>query len=427
MTDLSRAAALDIFAAVLHRHQTLEAAVAGHSDLARLAGPDQAFAQRLALTAIRHLGQIDEVLARALERPLPAKARVARDVLRLGAAQLLFMETPPHAAVDTSVRLFHERGAGGFAKLVNAILRRVAREGKAWIAAQDAPRLNTPDWLWQSWQNAYGAETCRAIAASHLAEPPLDISPKSDAAGWAAKLGGRVIAGATVRIDRPGAVSALPGYDAGEWWIQDLAARLVGGLLGDVAGKHVIDLCAAPGGKTALLVQAGARVTAVDRSAARLARLRANMARLGLSPEIVEADAGTWQPAAPADAVLLDAPCSATGTLRRHPDVALGKSAEDVARLAVLQARLFAHAAGLLKPGGVLVYATCSLQPEEGPAAVAGAEATDPALAPMPIAAEEAGGLAEAVTEAGHFRSLPCHRAEAGGMDGFFAARFRRP
>lgn len=426
MADDARACALDLLDSVLRRRQTVDAASAGHGGLARLPGAEQAFAGRLTLTAIRRLGQIDDLIARALEKPLPAKALIAQDVLRLGAAQLLFMEIPAHAAVDTSVDLFRRRGAGGFAKLVNAVLRRLAREGAAWTASQDAPRLNTPDWLWQSWCDAYGEECAHAIASAHLAEAPLDITPKADVAGWAERLGGRVVAGGTVRLDQPGAVSGLAGYDAGAWWVQDAAARLVGALLGDVRGKRVIDICAAPGGKTALLGAAGAQVTAVDRSAQRLVRLRANLQRLGLEAEVIEADAGNWQPAEPADAVLLDAPCSATGTLRRHPDVALGKSADDVRRLAALQARLFRHAATMVKPGGVLVYATCSLQPEEGPAVVTRAADFEPPLSPLPIAASEVGGLDEWLTPEGHFRSLPCHLAGEGGLDGFFAARFRR-
>lgn len=424
MTDAARASALDLLDAVLRHRQTLETAIAGHDGLARRAGPDQAFAGRLAATAIRRLGQIDDLIGRTLDNPLPAKARIVQDVLRLGAAQLLFMEIPAHAAVDTSVELFRRHGAGGFAKLVNAVLRRLAREGAEWVAGQDAPRLNTPDWLWQRWSGAYGEEKARAIATAHLAEPPLDITAKSDPEHWAGALSGRLVAGGTIRIDHPGAISGLAGYGDGAWWVQDAAARLVGTLLGDVRGKRVIDLCAAPGGKTALLAAAGADVTALDRSGQRLRRLEANLKRLGLSAEVIEADAGAWMPAEPADGVLLDAPCSATGTLRRHPDVAIGKTADDIRRLADLQARLLARAVQMLKPGGVLVYATCSLQPDEGP--LVAAQAAGHGLEPMPIVAAEAGGIADAITPDGHFRSLPCHLAEAGGMDGFFAARFRR-
>jgi len=424
MTDNARAYALDLLDAVLRRRQALDAAVAGHADLARLGGPEQAFAARLATTTLRRLGQVDDLLARAMEKPLPAKARVATDVLRLGAAQLLFMEIPDHAAVDTSVDLFRRRGAGGYAKLINAVLRRLTREGAAWTADQDAARLTTPDWLWQSWCGAYGEATARDIATAHLSEPPLDVTPKSDPAGWAERLGGRVMAGGSVRLDQPGAVSGLAGYDEGAWWVQDMAAHLVSGLIGDIAGKRVIDLCAAPGGKTAALAADGATVTAVDRSANRLKRLAANMDRLGLAAEIVEADGAQWRPAAPADAVLVDAPCSATGTLRRHPDVAFGKSGDDVTRLAATQARLLGAAAEMIAPGGQLLFVTCSLQPEEGPGVVSDIADRLP-LDPDPIGPDEAGGLAQTLTPEGWFRSLPCHEAAAGGMDGFFAARFR--
>lgn len=426
MVDTARSQALEIFQQVLRRRQPLDGAIGAAGGFSRLPGPDQAFARRLVTTAIRRLGQIDDALARCLERPLPAKAKTAQDVLRLGAAQLLFMEIPDHAAVDTAVGLFRAHGQGGYAKLINAVLRRLAREGRAILTGQDAPRLNTPDWLWRSWAAAHGDGACRKIAEAHITEPPLDISTKGETDAWAARLGAEVLPGGSLRLRDAGAVTGLPGFADGEWWVQDVAAHLVCGLLGDIAGKRVIDLCAAPGGKTAALAAAGATVTAVDRSANRLRRLRGNLSRLGLSADIVEADAARWRPSEPVDAVLLDAPCSATGTLRRHPDAAYSKSAADIDKLSALQARLLAAAAEMVKPGGTLVFATCSLQPEEGPGVVRRAFEAGVPLGPTPISGSEVFDLDEVLTPDGWFRSLPFHLGSLGGMDGFFACRFAR-
>jgi 16S rRNA (cytosine967-C5)-methyltransferase len=426
MTDTNRTHALEILQQVLHGRQPLDAAVAGHSALARTDGPSQAFARRLVTTTIRHLGQIDDAIAQSLDRPLRAKARTAHDILRLGAAQILFMEIPDHAAVDTSVRLFKAVGEGGFAKLVNAVLRRLTREGGGWVRDQDAARLNTPDWLWNSWSAAYGEETCRRIAEAHLCSPPLDISVKSDPEGWAAKFGGNVLPGGSVRLYQPDAVSALAGYDEGEWWVQDTAAKLISSLIGDVRGKRVIDLCAAPGGKTACLINSGAQVSAVDRSANRLKRLQANMKRLNFDPEIIEADAATWRPQELADAVLLDAPCSATGTLRRHPDVAYGKSEADIAKLTALQLRLLDAASEMVKPGGIVLFVTCSLQVDEGPAICEAARHTVSSLTPSSFSSDDIPLADDLLSVDGTFRSLPCHLSDLGGMDGFFASRFAR-
>jgi len=416
----SRHAALTLLDRVLHRRQNLDDAFDGAVP-GTLEPRDRSFVRLLVATTLRRLGQIDAAIDLCLEKPLTPKARAARDVLRLGAAQLLFLATPPHAAVDGSVDLC-VRDLKPYRPLVNAVLRRLARDGEAIRAAQDAARLNTPDWLWDSWTSAYG-DAARAIAAAHLAEAPLDISVKGDPAAWAAALEATLLPGGSLRRPAGGAVEVLPGFAAGAWWVQDAAAALPARLLGDVAGKSVIDLCAAPGGKTAQLAAAGANVTAVDRSPARLGRVRQNLARLGLAAEIVAADALAWRPAALADAVLLDAPCSATGTIRRHPDIPHLKSQADVEKLAVLQSRLLEAAATMLKPGGTLVYCTCSLQTEEGEAQAA--LALQFGLEPMPISAGEL-GLDDDMVRNGQLRTLPYHWAAQGGMDGFFAARFRR-
>jgi len=422
----ARRVAFDVLEAVLARKRPLDEAIADHPAFARLAVRDRAFARNLAATTLRRLGQIDALVDRALERPLPRKAARIRNVLRLGLCQILFLGTPPHAAVATAVDLAQELGHGPLKGLVNAVLRRFARQGKASLAAQDAARLNTPDWLWKSWSGAYGETTCRAIAAAHLEAAPLDISVKGEAAEWAERLAATVLPTGSLRRAAGGNVAMLPGFAEGAWWVQDAAAALPAGFLGDVTGRRVIDLGAAPGGKTAQLAARGARVTAVDRSAPRLERVRDNLRRLGLAAELVAADAVDWRPSQPADAVLLDAPCSATGTIRRHPDVARLKTPEDVATLADIQHRLLVAALEMAAPGGIVVYCACSLEPEEGTERIARLFAGGAPAQPLPIGAGEVGGLGELLTADGALRSLPCHLKELGGIDGFYAVRLRR-
>ena len=363
-----------------------------------------------------------------MDHPLPARRGPVQDVLRLGIAQLAFLETPAHAAVASTVALAQGQRLAPYRGLVNAVLRRASREHGA-IAVLDAPRLNTPDWLWRSWAQAYGDARCRAIAEAHLKEPPLDLSPCADtedrAEALCAALAAERLPGGTLRLRGAGEVTRLAGYEAGEWWVQDAAAALPARLFGPVAGRQVLEIGAAPGGKTAQLAAAGARVTAVDRSAPRLARLRENLARLHLEAEIVEADALNWRPAAQAHLVLLDAPCAATGTIRRHPDILHGRRPADVARLAELQGRLLARAAAMVAPGGLLVYASCSLQPEECERRVDAFLAEAPDFARLPVCPGELAGVGEAITTAGDLRTLPCHWAKDGGMDGFYAARLR--
>jgi 16S rRNA (cytosine967-C5)-methyltransferase len=421
-TRSARALALDVLGRVLGRGLPFDEIFAGHPRLGGLETRDRAFARLLATTVLRRLGQIDAVLQAFVERP-PKDIRI-RNLLRLGAAQLLFLGTPAHAAVGESVALATGREA--YARgLVNAVLRRVAGEGPGLLAGQDAARLNTPDWLWRSWAAAFGEAQARAVAEAHGHEPPLDLSVKNDPEHWARRLDATVLAGTTLRRPAGGAIEDLPGFKAGAWWVQDAAAALPARLLGEVAGARVIDLCAAPGGKTAQLAGVGARVTAVEISDRRAARLRDNLARLQLEAEVVIADALTWRPAAPAPFVLLDAPCTATGTIRRHPDIAWHKTPEDVARMAELQGRLLAAAVEMLAPGGTLVYAACSLQPEEGPEVVAKVLAAGLPLEQVPVAAEEV-GLAVEITPEGAVRTLPCHLPDQGGLDGFFIARLTK-
>ena len=422
----ARGLALDLLDAVLRQRRPLDEAIAAHRRWPELASRDRAFARLVTTTVLRRLGQIDGLIDGCLQYPLPAKAAAARDLMRLGLAQLLFLETPAHAAVHDTVALAEARHVPGQKGLVNAVLRRLADQGPALIAAQDAARLNTPDWLWRSWTTAHGAASARAIAAAHLLVPPLDITVARDPEGWAAKLSARLLQTGTLRRRLRGPVAELPGFDQGAWWVQDAAAALPVRLFGEVAGKTVIDLCAAPGGKTAQLASQGAHVIAVDRSPARLKRLAENLHRLGLAAATVEADATQWLPPVPADAVLVDAPCSATGTIRRHPDVARIKTPAEVARMAALQDRLLAAAPRMLKPGGVLVFCTCSLELREGPERIAALLAAGAPLARSPVRAAEIGGLAECVGPDGALRTLPCHMAAEGGLDGFYAARLIR-
>jgi 16S rRNA (cytosine967-C5)-methyltransferase len=432
MTDNTLAArgiALDLLEAVLRKKTPFDDALDTHTSLSGLEPRDRAFVRLLVATVLRRLGQIDALVTGALNRPDPPKGGVL-DILRLGVAQLVFLDTPAHAAVDTAVELAVARGLDRYKGLINAVLRRMAREGKDLAAAQDAGRLNTPDWLWLAWRQAYGTARTRSIVEANLNEAPLDLTVKADPAVWAERLDATVLPTGTVRRAGSGPITELPGFQDGAWWVQDAAAALPARLFGDLTGRTAYDLCAAPGGKTAQLAAAGARVTALDRSERRLQRLAANLERLNLPVETLVADAATWAPAEPADAVLLDAPCTATGAIRRHPDIQRLKVPEDVTKLASAQRRLLAHAVGLVKPGGTLIYCTCSLQPEEGEQRIDTLLASGAPVERMPITADELGHptdlLTDMINERGEVRTLPGHLAGQGGIDGFFIARLRR-
>jgi 16S rRNA (cytosine967-C5)-methyltransferase len=306
------------------------------------------------------------------------------------------------------------------------VLRRLGREGRETLAGQDGARLNAPDWLYKSWCADHGETTARAIVEAHGRRAPLDITVADDQAGWASRLDARLMPTGGLRRAATGPVADLPGYGSGGWWVQDAAAALPARLLGDVRGKQVLDLCAAPGGKTAQLVAAGAQVTAVDLSEKRLRRLHENMERQGYKVETVVGDAATWRAPEPVDAVLLDAPCSGTGTIRRHPDIAWTKAPEDPQRLASLQGRMIHNALENLKPGGLLVFAVCSLQAEEGEAHLGRTLKRRSDVVHEPILAQEIGGLGELINAEGCLRTLPCHLSDLGGVDGFFAMRLRR-
>jgi 16S rRNA (cytosine967-C5)-methyltransferase len=422
----ARSVAIDLVGAVLRRKRPLDDAIEDNLDMAALPTRDRAFARLLVATVLRRLGQIDALIAHCLNTPLPPRAAVVHDMLRLGIAQLLFLRTPAHAAVATTVDLAEARGFVSHKGLVNAVLRRLSQEGPGLVELQDAARLNTPDWLWQSWSRAYGEAGCRAIATAHLKEAPLDLTVRGDPQGWGNLLEANILPTGTLRRVAGGAITALPGYAEGAWWVQDAAAAVPARLLGDISGKRVIDLCAAPGGKTAQLAAAGAIVTAIDRSQRRLDRLISNLHRLDFSVEAIVADAAVWQPRAKSAGILLDAPCTATGAIRRHPDVPHLKSPDDVARLAVVQERLLAAAGEMVAPGGTLVYCTCSLEPEEGVQQIARFLERDVPFRRAPVQPSEVGGLTEFLTQDGDLRTLPSHLSEIDGIDGFYAARLVR-
>jgi len=422
----ARVVALAALSAVLRRRRPLDAALDEALGNTGLPARDAAFAHAIASETLRRFGQLDALLKAFMAKPpAPHRAGAAPEILLMGACELLFLGVPPHAAVDAANRLAaRDSKAAHFKALINAVLRRLAKEGREVIAAQDAARLNTPDWLWDRWCEAYGEVAVRAIADVHAMTPPLDIVCKP---GLAPGFGDAVaLPGNVFRLTHAGRVDALPGFADGSWWVQDFAAALPARLLGEVTGKTVIDLCAAPGGKTAQLAAAGAHVIAVERMPERVVHLRGNLSRLGLSAEIVEADMRDFTPKELAARVLLDAPCSATGTIRRHPELPRIKDLSDVNLCADAAAELLDRAAQMVAPGGLLVFAVCSLEPEEGVEQVDAFLARHPEYSRLPIAAKDIFGIGELISPEGDLRTLPCHLGAQGGMDGFYAARLRR-
>ena len=412
MADPTRESAFDLLNTVLERRRALDEAL---DALPAQDARDRAAAHRLAASVLRRMGTLDEVLEPFLRKPPPDPVR---NILRIGAAGLLLLETPGHAAVATAVNLAKRRGLAPFAGLINAVLRKVAVAGPSVLDDLDGPRLDTPAWLWAAW-----GKPARAIATAHQSEAPLDVTLKP---GVAPPTGGLVLPTGSVRFPAGTRVVDIPGFEAGDLWVQDAAAALPARLLAVRPNERVADLCAAPGGKTAQLAAAGAHVTAVDRDASRMDRLIANLGRCGLHAEVINADATDWTPPAPFDAVLLDAPCTATGTIRRHPDVARLKRASDVETTTKIQDKLLQAAAGMLRNGGRLVYAVCSLQPEEGAPRIAAAVAKT-GLRHDPFRADELATLPEALSPEGFLRTHAGFWRDCGGMDGFFAARLVKP
>lgn len=430
----ARAAATKILAAVIDRKTPLDGmldAEGGNPVYKALGDSDRALVRAVLNSALRHLPRIETAISSLLDAPLPEGARALHHVLVVGAAQMLYLDVPDHSAVDLAVEQANRDPRNRrFAKLVNAILRRIGRE-KQVILEQGASVPAMPVWFLSRLEAAYGADAALKISNTQLEPAAIDLTVKSDAEGWAKRLNGVVLPTGGVRLAAfEGSIPSLEGFEDGEWWVQDAAASIPAKLFGSLAGKRVVDLCAAPGGKTAQLVLAGGKVTALDQSANRLKRLSGNLARLGLEAETVVADMSQYQPEELFDAALLDAPCSSTGTTRRHPDVLWTKGPEDIAKLAALQERLLRHALTLVKPGGLIVFSNCSLDPEEGEDLVARLLADKNNVERVPIEPSDWPGLEAAISPLGAFRTTPdmlsLADGFASGLDGFYAAVLRR-
>jgi 16S rRNA (cytosine967-C5)-methyltransferase len=416
----ARRAALSMISGVLRQRRPLDVQLESLKDLeARDAG----FARALASQTLRHLGLLDAVLREFLEKPLQQhKAGAASEILLLGACELLILKVAPHAAVDAANQLAaHDKKAVHFKPLINAVLRRMAREGEDVLAKLDATRLCVSDWLWARWTAQYGEDAAREIAKAHLNEAPLDIVLKQPGAAHPQS---EALFGTVRRLPSPGRIEELPGFAEGAWWVQDAAATLPGLLLGDVAGKKVIDLCAAPGGKTMQLAAAGANVIAVEIDATRAGRIQENLARTKLEAEIAVSDARDFP--GTASLVLLDAPCTATGTIRRHPDLPWIKGAADITVSASAAFEILESAAAMVEPGGTLVFAVCSLEREEGEEQISAFLSAHREFARFPVTAAELFGHGEWITPEGDLCTLPHHLGDKGGMDGFYAARLKR-
>ena len=419
-----RAAAIELIDAVLTQKLALDGALQQSKKFNSLAGPDRGFARLITSVTLRRLGEIDKVLDELLHKPIAKNAMPVQHTLRAGAAQLMFLETPPHAAGNTAVSYLKNSHFAGFSGLANAILRRVSSIPA--MSSKAAAKANTPYWLYQSWARSFGEEMAYAIALAHSSEAPLDISVKQDPNRTASMLNGSLLPTGSVRLPSAKNISNLPGFKSGDWWIQDAAAAIPAHLIPHPAGKRIIDLCAAPGGKSAQLAALGAKITALDRSPERLETFKQNFERLNLFAEIIQEDVENWRPKKLGDAVILDAPCSATGTIRRHPDLPYLKDKTDGRRLAKIQSRLLEAAAQMVKPGGHLIYTVCSLQPEEGFRIV-----NKFLLANEHFSREHIDKCDPKIpstfrTKYGDLQTLPCHWPELGGLDGFFATRLIR-
>ncbi len=429
----ARIAAAKILAAVVDRRTPLDGmldAEHGNPAYRTLSEPDRALVRAISQAALRHLPRIEAILSSLLDSPLPEGARSLHHLFVVAITQMLYLDVPDHSAVDLAVeQATRDPRNRRFAKLVNAVLRRLGRE-KAVRLASVASLPSTPKWFFDRLAAVYGADAAAQIAEAQGRPAPIDITVKSDPEVWAERLNGYVLPTGSVRLTGfRGGIPTLEGFVDGEWWVQDAAAALPARLLGEISGKRVADLCAAPGGKTAQLIQAGATVTAVEQSANRMRRLKGNLARLHLECECVNVNLLDFRPSELFDGVLLDAPCSSTGTARRHPDVLWTKGPEDVAKLASLQETLLRHALTLVRRGGRLVFSNCSLDPSEGEEVVARVLADTPGYRREPILAADWPGLAEAVTPLGELRTTPAMlRPEGteGGLDGFYACVLSR-
>jgi 16S rRNA (cytosine967-C5)-methyltransferase len=417
----SRFAAAELLHLTIDKRRTLDEAMSLSESFNGLEGSDRGFARAIASSALRHLGWIDAAVQPFLSRPLAATGIEIRALIRAGAAQVWFMDVAPHAAVNATVDAARlSRGSRSGGSFLNAALRRVSETASP--ATTHAPEALWPDWLAKAMRESLGTDGARALAAAQRAEPPLHLTAAHTPQAVAAATGGTLLASGSVEVPT-GSVEDLPGYAEGTWWVQDQAAALPAKLLRTSPGDRVLDLCAAPGGKTLQLAATGAHVTALDRSAPRLERLRENLTRTGFTAEVVTADGETWESGARFDRILLDAPCSALGTLRRHPEGAWIKTGADVARFPAVQARLLAAAAGRLAPGGTLVYCVCSPLAAEG-RDVVNAALTSGQLVRRPVSAAECPGFEDCVTGDGDVLTLP---SESRDCDAFYIARLGLP
>ncbi len=430
----ARQAAARLLAAVVDRRVSLDGLldpVNGNRAFRDLSAPDQALVKAILLATLRHRPLIEAFIGRLVDRPLPDGARSLTHILHVAATQILYLDIPDHAAVDIAVeQAMRDPRARRFASLVNAVLRRMTREKAHIMPVLRSSTVNAPGWFAERLQAAYGDRT-EALLQAHATEPAIDFTVKSDPAAWAARLGGVVLPTGSVRIARlDGPVTALPGFAEGAWWVQDAAASIPARLFGDVGGQRIADLCAAPGGKTAQLAAAGATVTAVDLSKNRLKRLADNLDRLRLKADIVQADILTWAPETPFDGILLDVPCSSTGTVRRHPDIPWTKTPADIDKLADLQERMLLKAIGMVRPGGRVVFSNCSLDPMEGEDLIRRVLDVRSDIARSPVDPADWPGLEQAVTAEGDIRTTPDMLPEdnpvMAGLDGFFASVIAR-
>lgn len=427
-----RLTAAKLLNAVIAKSTSLDGltdALHGHPQYTELDERDRSLVRAILGTALRNRNSIEIALSKLLDRALPANAVALQQLLHVAAAQILYLDVPDHSAVDLAVTSANiDPRNRKYASLVNAVLRRLTRNKER---ALELKIPNGPQWYTDGILKTYGQERGEAILAIQAHEPAIDLTVKSNPEIWAEKLGGTVLPNGSVRLGRfEGALTALEGFDTGDWWVQDAAASLPATLLGDIKGKRVADLCAAPGGKTAQLIMAGAEVTAFDINKNRLKRLQTNLDRLQLSAELVATNILDYQTDELFDAILLDAPCSSTGTVRRHPDVLWTKTPTDITKLAQVQANLLRHAVTLVKPDGIIVFSNCSLDREEGEDMVKTIIA-EGILKLEPFTSEELKGLEPLITDQGYLRStpadLPHSDPKMAGLDGFFAARFRRP
>ncbi|NRA87442.1 MAG: methyltransferase domain-containing protein [Rhizobiales bacterium] len=395
-----------------------------------LSDRDQAFIRNLIMTSLRHLTQIEYFIKLYMSKSLPRKAYLAQYILILGAAQLLYLETPPHAAISLSLHLADTNAAKHFKKLINAILGKINREqDKLRFMVLTAEQM-LPKWIVQKWQNYYGEALTLQFAHALCKQPDMDLSVKSNPEEWAKKLDATQIGDLTIRLNNRSSFTKLEGYAEGAFWAQDAAAAIAARLFDDIKDKQVLDFCAAPGGKTMQLAAMGANVTAVDINKNRLKRLEENLARTQLSANIQQLDIRKYQPETAPTHILLDAPCSATGTLRKHPEILLLKSMDDIRKLSEIQRELLNKSLDMLAPGGELVYVTCSLEPEEGEKQIDAILGRRHDVKIEPITLQQLGLIGIKadlkISPKGWLRIMPNINDAIGGMDGFFIAKLRK-